>query len=103
MSGSVLGEPALIDDLRLAERTVVGERPAGELQWETRNDSIGAGAITHKNLSIQSLRGLAALFVALFHASVFSGRHFGDSAGQQLSMVGSVLLASLDFSRSPAY
>jgi exopolysaccharide production protein ExoZ len=79
MSGSVLGEPALIDDLRLAERTVVGERPAGELQWETRNDSIGAGAITHKNLSIQSLRGLAALFVALFHASVFSGRHFGDS------------------------
>src|SRR5690348_3383877 len=36
-------------------------------------------AITHKNLSIQSLRGLAALFVALYHASAFSGAHFGDS------------------------
>src|SRR6266852_9594238 len=38
-----------------------------------------AGAITHKNLSIQGLRGLAALFVALFHASTHSGRYFGDS------------------------
>jgi len=44
-----------------------------------RNYSIGAGAITHKNLSIQGLRGLAALFVALFHASTHSGRYFGDS------------------------
>jgi peptidoglycan/LPS O-acetylase OafA/YrhL len=39
----------------------------------------GAGTITHKNPSIQSLRGLAALFVALYHASGFSGAHFGDS------------------------
>jgi exopolysaccharide production protein ExoZ len=44
-----------------------------------KNDSIGLNATIHKNLSIQCLRGLAALFVALFHASVFSGRHFGDS------------------------
>jgi exopolysaccharide production protein ExoZ len=39
----------------------------------------GIGTITHKNPSIQSLRGLAALFVALYHASGFSGAHFGDS------------------------
>src|SRR6266853_2902165 len=44
-----------------------------------RNDSIRANATTRRNLSIQCLRGVAALFVALFHASVFSGRHFGDS------------------------
>jgi exopolysaccharide production protein ExoZ len=44
-----------------------------------KNDSIRFGAITHKNLSIQCLRGLAALSVALFHASVHSGLHFGDS------------------------
>src|SRR5713101_557276 len=44
-----------------------------------RNDSIGADATTRRNLSIQCLRGLAALLVALFHASAFSGVHFGDS------------------------
>jgi exopolysaccharide production protein ExoZ len=52
----------------------------GEVQrLETGNKLIEAGAIAHKNLSIQCLRGLAALFVALFHASAFSGAHFGDS------------------------
>jgi peptidoglycan/LPS O-acetylase OafA/YrhL len=38
-----------------------------------------AGAITRRNLSIQGMRGVAALFVLLFHASVYSGRHFGES------------------------
>src|SRR6266436_8030614 len=38
-----------------------------------------AGAIPQKNLSIQCLRGMAALFVVLFHASVYSADHFGDS------------------------
>ncbi len=45
-----------------------------------KTDPIQLRAITHKNLSIQCLRGLAALSVALFHASVHSGLHFGDSA-----------------------
>jgi exopolysaccharide production protein ExoZ len=40
------------------------------------NGSAEGGA---RNLSIQSLRGVAALFVVLYHASVYSGRHFGDS------------------------
>src|SRR5258708_30706513 len=44
-----------------------------------KTDPIQLRAITHKNLSIQCLRGLAALSVALFHASVHSGLHFGDS------------------------
>jgi exopolysaccharide production protein ExoZ len=44
-----------------------------------KNDLIRTDAITHKNLSVQCLRGLAALSVALFHASVYSGLHFGDS------------------------
>ena len=38
-----------------------------------------AGAITQKNFSIQSVRGVAALFVVLFHASFYSGRYFGES------------------------
>jgi exopolysaccharide production protein ExoZ len=59
------------------------ELSTGEVQrLETGNKLIEAGAIAHKNLSIQCLRGLAALFVALFHASIYSGYsafHFGDS------------------------
>jgi exopolysaccharide production protein ExoZ len=47
---------------------------------ETSNDAAGAATIARKNLSIQCLRGVAALFVVLYHASVYSGRHFGDSA-----------------------
>jgi peptidoglycan/LPS O-acetylase OafA/YrhL len=43
---------------------------------KTSYDSAGTGA---KNLSIQSLRGVAALFVVLYHASVHSGRNFGES------------------------
>jgi peptidoglycan/LPS O-acetylase OafA/YrhL len=38
-----------------------------------------AGATAHKNLSIQCLRGIAALCVVLYHASFYSGRRFGDS------------------------
>ena len=38
-----------------------------------------AGAITQRNLSIQGMRGVAALFVVLFHASVFSRHQFGES------------------------
>jgi peptidoglycan/LPS O-acetylase OafA/YrhL len=38
-----------------------------------------AGAITQRNLSIQGMRGVAALFVVLFHASFYSGVQFGES------------------------
>jgi exopolysaccharide production protein ExoZ len=38
-----------------------------------------ADAIAQKNELIQSVRGVAALFVALFHASVYCGRQFGQS------------------------
>jgi peptidoglycan/LPS O-acetylase OafA/YrhL len=53
----------------------------GTILWRTlenSNDSAGA-AIARKNQSIQCLRGVAALFVVLYHASVYSSRHFGDS------------------------
>src|SRR6266852_3720337 len=39
----------------------------------------GDPVVTHRSLSIRCLRGIAALFVALFHASAYSGGHFGDS------------------------
>src|ERR1700730_4970581 len=56
------------------------ELSAGEVQrLETGNKPIEAAAIAHKNLSIQCLRGLAALFVAFSHAWGFSRAHFGDS------------------------
>jgi len=42
-------------------------------------------AITQRNLSIQGMRGVAALFVVLFHASVFSGHQFGESGNQNWS------------------
>jgi exopolysaccharide production protein ExoZ len=45
----------------------------------TVSERKAAGAVAHKNLSIQCLRGMAALFVVLYHASVYSGRRFGDS------------------------
>jgi exopolysaccharide production protein ExoZ len=38
-----------------------------------------ASTTVQKNSSMQSLRGLAALFVALYHASVYAGRQFGDA------------------------
>jgi exopolysaccharide production protein ExoZ len=41
-----------------------------------------AGAITQKNFSIQCLRGLAALFVVLYHASFYYGQHFGGFGWQ---------------------
>jgi peptidoglycan/LPS O-acetylase OafA/YrhL len=44
---------------------------------ETKSELTSAA--THKNLSIQCMRGIAALFVALYHASIFSGDYFGDS------------------------
>jgi peptidoglycan/LPS O-acetylase OafA/YrhL len=37
-------------------------------------------AATQKNLSIQCLRGVAALFVVLYHASFYSGLRFGNSS-----------------------
>lgn len=62
-----------------AKQPPVTELHAGAPQLESTGDSIGAGTTSHKNLSIQCLRAVAALFVALFHASVFAGRHSGDS------------------------
>src|SRR5262249_32030205 len=38
-----------------------------------------AGAVAGRNISIQCLRGLAALFVALYHASSYAERQFGDA------------------------
>src|SRR5258707_493178 len=64
------------------DRPVVGPSAlphAPPCAWARGCFDAGAGTITHKNPSIQSLRGLAALFVALYHASGFSGAHFGDS------------------------
>jgi len=48
---------------------------------ETKGVMADASAVTAKNLSIQCLRGMAALFVALFHASAIAADadHFGDS------------------------
>ena len=76
--------PAKLTDEMQAEGGAAGfkrnELLTGEVQrLETGNKLIEAGAIAHKNLSIQCLRGLAALFVALYHASAFSVAHFGDS------------------------
>jgi len=64
------------------ERPVVGPSAfphTPPCAWARGCFDAGAGTIPHKNPSIQSLRGLAALFVALYHASGFSGAHFGDS------------------------
>ncbi len=54
--------------------------PAGEFRRSAATDELTeTSAVTHKNLSIQCLRGMAALFVALFHASVYAAGHFGDA------------------------
>jgi exopolysaccharide production protein ExoZ len=47
-----------------------------------------SGAISQKNNSIQCLRGMAALFVVLYHASFYSGQYFGGS-GWQTNFFGS--------------
>jgi exopolysaccharide production protein ExoZ len=51
-----------------------------ESPWPRQITPSSAGTAAHKNPSIQCLRGLAALSVALYHASVYSGRHFGESS-----------------------
>jgi exopolysaccharide production protein ExoZ len=58
------------------------QRLAGEVpRSQTNGELTDISAATHKNLSIQCLRGMAALFVALFHASAIAADadHFGDS------------------------
>jgi hypothetical protein len=61
-----------------------------------------AGAITRRNLSIQGMRGVAALFVYFFtHQSIPAGT-LVNLVGRQLSTAGSVSSALLSFSRSLA-
>jgi peptidoglycan/LPS O-acetylase OafA/YrhL len=65
-------------DTQTAERR--NELGACEVQRsQTKSEMTDTGAATHKNLSIQCLRGMAALFVALFHASAIARDNFGDS------------------------
>ena len=72
------------DLLQAAKQTAerCHERLAGEVPGsQTNGELTDISAATHKNLSIQCLRGMAALFVALFHASAIAAdaEHFGDS------------------------
>src|SRR6266436_1773442 len=74
----MLAEDLLQADKQVAERR--NEPLAGEVRRsEAKGGPTDASAVTHKNLSIQCLRGMAALFVALFHASTLAANHFGDS------------------------
>jgi exopolysaccharide production protein ExoZ len=47
--------------------------------WPQKSSLVGTVA-AQRNSSIQCLRGLAAISVALYHASIYSERHFGVSA-----------------------
>src|SRR5262249_48000209 len=49
------------------------------LPWKAGTAPVGASVIAARNPSIQCLRGLAALFVALYHSSVYSERLLGDA------------------------
>jgi peptidoglycan/LPS O-acetylase OafA/YrhL len=75
----------LAEDLPQADEHTAERRNgrlAGEVRRsQTKGERADASAVTHKNLSIQCLRGMAALFVALFHASAIAADadHFGDS------------------------
>ena len=74
-----MAEDLLQADTQTAKRR--NERLAGEARRpETKGELTDTSAVTHKNLSIQCLRGMAAMFVALFHASAYSAERFGDSA-----------------------
>jgi len=73
-----LAEDLLQADKQVAERH--NEPLAGEVRRsEAKGEPTDTSAVTHKNLSIQCLRGMAAMFVALFHASAYSADRFGDS------------------------
>jgi exopolysaccharide production protein ExoZ len=73
------------EDLPQADKQTAERRNEPRVDEVPRSRSKGeltdTGAVTHKNLSIQCLRGMAALFVALFHASAIAADadHFGDS------------------------
>lgn len=73
----------LADDLQQAARPTAERRhelPTGEVpRSQTRHRLSNTSTVTHKNISIQCLRGVAALFVALSHASTYSAGRFGDS------------------------
>jgi exopolysaccharide production protein ExoZ len=59
-------------------RRVHGSSDAGQ-ETGARGGSKAAAVIADRNVSIQCLRGLAALFVALYHASTYSERLLGDA------------------------
>ena len=73
-----MAEDLLQADKQTAERG--NERRVGEVRRsQTKGEPTDTSAVTHKNLSIQCLRGIAALFVVLYHASVYAADHFGQS------------------------
>ncbi len=75
-----MAEDLLQADTQTAERR--DERRVDEVRRsQTKGELTDTSAVTHNNLSIQCLRGMAALFVALFHASAIAADadHFGDS------------------------
>jgi exopolysaccharide production protein ExoZ len=73
----------LAEDLLQAAKQTAERRNellVGEVRRsQTKGELTDTSAVTHKNLPIQCLRGMAALFVALFHASAYAADHFGDS------------------------
>jgi peptidoglycan/LPS O-acetylase OafA/YrhL len=68
------GLPLVFTDLRGAITAAANEQKA-------------SGAISQKNYSIQCLRGIAALFVVLYHASFYSEQYFGGF-GWQINFFG---------------